>query len=161
MRTKAYSMRLQYGDEHDEALMILLDEIDLHDEDSGEWLRDAAKEKLIASSQQKSAQTEVLPFTTDQVIPFFLDWKDNGLPGMVKKLLISMSQENLISWIREAISMRVAIETNAPEYFMNRWKDPTLIGIGNSQEYIPEAEDKLAVYRRAVPLILDKVGEMV
>ncbi|MFC5402923.1 hypothetical protein [Cohnella soli] len=151
MRTKAYSTRLRYEDELDEAIIQILDEIENNDEDPGEWLREAARMRLELASRPVAEQ----PADNLAVFTLFTDQEATGLEHVVQRLFEAMSDEQKTAYIQEAIRMRVAIETDAPAYFINRWNQQQ----GSQEASLPaDGHERLSTVSEVPLIALEKDG---
>ncbi|MFD2328744.1 hypothetical protein ACFSR7_05725 [Cohnella sp. GCM10020058] len=170
MRTKAYSTRLRFEDDLDEEIILLLDGIDANGDDPGEWLREAARMRIQPEEDivEREAQSAAAPFSYKT--------GEDPIDLIVQRVLDSFTDDEKSTYVREAIQMRVAIESHAPSFFVGRLQeqmrmsnrgevpdDQSLPGLnGDSYQQFeyesdPEPEpydDGFNLYREALPGLL-------
>lgn len=155
MRTKAYSARFKYEDELDEEIILKLDEIDDQELDPGEWIREAARMRLLAE-QKEMEQLEKLDELVELDEVLIEKDPNDGIPGafryqmtdaespierLANGILIQLTEEEQMKYIRDAIEMRVAIESHAPAYFIDRFQSMASDSPGWLETAIDRSDD--------------------
>lgn len=110
MRTKAYSTRLRVGDDLDEEIILRLDDLDQQGEDSGEWLREAARMRILAESTQEIESAPVKEVAVADPISLFsnLSNSEEAIDLAIEAIFNHLTEEQKLNYMRKALEYRVA-----------------------------------------------------
>ncbi|MGP3788205.1 hypothetical protein [Paenibacillus sp. 1A_MP2] len=170
--TKAYSLRIDPEIDYVEnELALILDALDSDESgllQSDQWLREAARRRVLADQESNiiKAENEMLvPAQTKHVQTVQLDGMvelDEEVPieNSLKTALLKMDSQERLKWIMQAAVMRFAIEANAYTYFVDQWQTNSVPEVAAAVTVEVKEVESIKVDSDIVPVEDEKMVEV-